>query len=223
MKRILAYVLFVTGFIPTLYAQGEEKEKRITVSGGPLVETNMTVFIHSGFTNGGSRMKAGLAIGGFANLNISRHFSVQGEMSIMSKHSDFDWNNGAGCYRYWGMEIPIYAMFHCPLRNGGRIYVGIGPYTNFGLDATFKDSNGKLDLYEKNAETGLPPMKESDTGFGIKAGYEFPCGLQVNASYKASISSIIDPNSSHVKMHPQTVSIGLAWRFGKQTCKTDRK
>lgn len=215
MKRILVYALFAAGFIPAIYAQGEEKEQRITVSGGPLVETNITGFIHSGFTDGSSRMKAGIAIGGFVNLSISQHFSVQGEMAFMHKHSDFDWESKGGCYRYWGVEVPVYAMYHHPLRNGGRIHIGIGPYTNFGLGATFKDGSEKLDLYEKNAETGLPPMKDSDTGFGIKAGYEFPCGLQVNASYKASVSNLIDSNSSHVKMHPQAVSVGLAWRFGK--------
>lgn len=215
MKKYLIYVLFAAGFVPAIYAQDKEKEQRITVSGGPLVETSMTGFIHSGFTNGSSRMKAGFSVGGFVNLGISQHFSVQGEMAFMHKHSNFGWEDNEGCYRYWGVEIPIYAMYHCQIRNGGRIYVGIGPYTNFGLDATFKDGNGKLDLYKKNAETGLSPMKDSDTGFSIKAGYEFSCGLQVNASYKASVSNLLDTNSSHVKMHPQAVCIGLAWRFGK--------
>lgn len=219
MKRIFAYILFATGFIPALYAQDAGKKQRITISGGPLVETNMSGFIHSGFTDGSSRMKMGISVGGFVNLCISQHFSVQGEMTFMHKHSDFNWETEGGCYRYWGVEIPIYAMYHYTLHNDGRIYIGIGPYTNFGLDATFKDSKGKLDLYEKNAETGLPPMKDSDTGFGIKAGYEFPCGLQVNASCKASICNIIDSNSSNVRMHPLTASIGIAWRFGKQTLK----
>ncbi|MGN0233349.1 MAG: outer membrane beta-barrel protein, partial [Bacteroidaceae bacterium] len=184
MKRV--YVLVIAGFMPALYAQSEEKEQRIMVSGGALVETNMTGFLHSGFTDGNSRMKAGFVIGGFVNLTVSHHFSVQGEMSVVRKHSDFSWDRGGGCYRYWGMEIPVYAMYRHPFRNGGQIYFGVGPYTNFGLDATFKDASGILDLYEKDATTGLPPMKDSDTGFGIKVGYEFSCGLQVNTSYKVS-------------------------------------
>lgn len=155
MKRMLVYALFVVGFISSTYAQGEEQKQRIIVSGGPLVETNVTGFIHSGFSDGNSRMKAGIAIGGFVNLSFSQHFSVQGEMVFMHKHSDFNEESKGGCYRYWGVEIPVYAMYHYPLRNGGRIYVGVGPYTNFGLDATFKDGNGKLDLIMQPSDFSL--------------------------------------------------------------------
>lgn len=58
-------------------------------------------------------------------------------------------------------------------------------------------------------------MKDSDTGFGVKVGYEFASGLQINASYKASVTNIMDANSSDVKMYPQYVSLGIAYRFGK--------
>lgn len=215
MKKILISIFLAMPFMPTLHAREHGQTQHVTVSGGPLVEMNTTGFIHSGFIDGASRMKTGITVGGFVNFCISHHFSIQGEMAFMHKHSDFHWESGGGCYRYWGMEIPVYAMYHSRLGNGGMIYAGIGPYTNFGLDAKFKNGGKELDLYEKDASTGLPPMKDSDTGFGIKAGYEFPCGLQLNASYKASISNVIDSNSSRVKMHPHTISFGVAWRFGK--------
>lgn len=219
MKRLLIICLIVAGYFQTLYAQEEEKVHTMIVSGGPMVEINLSGFAHSGYENGQSDMKLGLTVGGFLNLRVSSHFSVQGELSLTHKHSDFGWQGGSGCYRYWGMEIPVYAMYHHTLHSGGHIYIGIGPYTNLGFDATFDGVTGKLDLYEKDADTGLPPIKPSDTGFGIKVGYEFPCGLQLNASYKQSVSNLTDPNSSHVKMHPQILSLGLAWHFGKQTIK----
>lgn len=180
------------------------------------METSMTGFIHSGFTDGNCSMKTGFSAGGFANLGISRHFSVQGELSFQHRHSEFRWKHSSGCYRYWGVEIPIYAMYRCTFANGGGVHVGIGPYTNFGLDAMFKTASGKMDLYEKDKDTGLPPMKDSDTGFGIKAGYEFLCGLQLNVSFKTSVTNIIDTNSSQVKMRPMTFGAGVAYRFGKE-------
>lgn len=219
MKRLLTICLIVAGYIQAMFAEDNEKAHTMIVSGGPMVEVNLSGFAHSGYENGLSEMKPGLSVGGFVNLCVSPHFSVQGELSFTHKHSHFGWQDGSGCYRYWGMEIPVYAMFQHSMHHGGRIYIGVGPYTNFGLDAKFENDNGKLDLYEKDAYTGLPPMKSSDTGFGIKAGYEFPCGLQVNVSYKRSVSNLTDPNSSHVKMHPQTLSLGLAWHFGKPTIK----
>lgn len=180
------------------------------------METNMTGFIHSGFTDGNSSMKTSFSAGGFVNLGLSEQFSVQGELSFQYRHSEFGWEHSGGCYRYWGVEIPIYAMYRYMFTNGSGIHVGIGPYTNFGLDATFRTANGKMDLYEKDKDTGLPPMKDSDTGFGIKAGYEFPCGLQLNVSFKTSVTNLIDTNSSKVKMRPMTIGAGVAYRFGKK-------
>lgn len=113
------------------------------------------------------------------------------------------------------MEVPIYAFYHFNFNRGNRLYIGIGPYTNFGLGASFRQDGKKTDVYEKDKEKGLPIMKDSDTGFGVKVGYEFASGLQINASYKASVTNIMDANSSDVKMYPQYVSLGIAYRFGK--------
>lgn len=215
MKETKYSILLAMGLFPALLC-AREKEQKLALSGGPLVEMNATGFIHSGFTSGNSSMRTGLSVGGFLNLGISGHFSVQGEISFQYRHSEFGWENSGGCYRYWGVEIPVYAMYHHTLANGGRIHVGIGPYTNLGLDATFKTASGKKNLYEKAQDTGLPPMKDSDTGFSIKAGYEFRCGLQLNVSFRASVTNLIDSNSSEVKMYPIIIGAGVAYRFGKK-------
>ena len=68
---------------------------------------------------------------------------------------------------------------------------------------------------EKDSATGLPALCDSNTGFGIKLGYEFVSGFQINAIYKASVTNLLDENSSRIKMHPQTFSIGIAYRFAK--------
>lgn len=212
MKRTLisAWLLVAA----CMFADAQSKHTTV-LSGGPLLETNLSGFIHSGFERGNSKMKAGVTAGGFAELSLSDHFSIRGEMGFQYKHSRFGWNNESGCYSYWGMEIPIYVTYNFSLCNEQRFYLGIGPYTNFGLSAHFKNGDKSVNLYEKDINTGFPPMKDSDTGFGIKAGYEFSCGMQINIGYKVSVSNIIDANSSNVKMNPQTLSIGVAYRFGK--------
>lgn len=191
------------------------KEQKITFTGGPILELNTSDFIHSGIDDSRSKMKPGFSTGGFLNLGISKSFSVQGEMLFHYKTSDFEWSNRTGEYRYWGMEIPIYAMYHYYFSRGNRLHIGIGPYTEFGLGASFKYDGVEQDLYEKDGTTGLPAMCNSNTGFGIKVGYEFAFGLQLNATYKASVTNLLDANSSRIKMHPQTFSIGVAYRFGK--------
>lgn len=176
---------------------------------------NVSSFIHSGIGDSKSKMKFGFSTGGFLNLGISKSFSVQGEMLFHYKTSDFEWSNQTGEYRYWGMEIPVYAMYHYCFSKGNRLHIGIGPYTEFGLGASFKYGGIKQDLYEKDSATGLPALCDSNTGFGIKLGYEFVSGFQINATYKASVTNLLDENSSRIKMHPQTFSIGIAYRFAK--------
>ena len=72
-----------------------------------------------------------------------------------------------------------------------------------------------MDVYEKEESTGLPIMRDANTGFGIKVGYEFVSGLQINATYKVSVTNQLDANSSEVKIHPHVASLGIAYRFGK--------
>lgn len=212
MKRIL--IVIASAMFPVLlYAQ--EAQSKMNITGGPLVEANYMGFAHKGFDKGKSKMKMGFLAGGFLDIDVAHHFSIQGELSFVYRHSDFYWSNMGGCYSYWGIEIPVYAMYHIIVGNGGQLNLGLGPYTNFGADAKFITSKGQLDLYEKNNESGLAPMKGSDSGFAFKAGYEFSSGLQINVSLKMSVTNVIE-NSDKVKMFPASVGVSMAYRFGKK-------
>lgn len=218
-KEQVASILLMALCCAPMQAQGpdagREEEQKIKLTGGISAESNLSGFIHSGIDGGQSDMEWGAGLGGFLNLGISASFSIQGEMTIQYKSSGFAANNQPGDYRYWGMEIPIYAFYHFMLPKGNQLFIGIGPYTNFGLRASYRTNGEKIDVYAKDKDTDLPVMKDSDTGFGVKLGYEFASGLQITASYKASVTNIIDVNSSKAKMYPQTVSLGIAYRFGK--------
>lgn len=223
-KKYFIILLLAVGCMSALKAQPlsvvkketeSSKEQKIIFTGGPILEMNVSNFIHSGIGDSKSKMKFGFSTGGFLNLGISKSFSVQGEMLFHYKISDFEWSSQTGEYRYWGMEIPVYAMYHYCFSKGNRLHIGIGPYTEFGLGASFKYGGIKQDLYEKDSATGLPALCDSNTGFGIKVGYEFVSGFQINATYKASVTNLLDENSSRIKMHPQTFSIGIAYRFAK--------
>lgn len=216
-QRFMIMAVVLVGCTATAHAQEElpHKTQSLTITGGVILETNVSGFFHSGVDGGNSRMKAGASAGGFLNLEIIRSFSVQGEMLIHYRHSGFDWGGMPGEFQYWGIEIPIYAMYHIGLKRGGQFHFGIGPYTEFGLDATYKRNGQKGDLYEKDEANDLPILRDSNTGFSMKIGYEFLSGLQLNATYKASVTNLLDANSSRVKMHPHAISIGVAYRFGK--------
>lgn len=222
-KRIIT-IVFALVCVYTSYAQSSEvpnsqkqsqEKQKIVFTGGATLESNVSGFFHSGVENGSSIMKAGFSVGGFLNLGITQSFSVQGEMQIHCKNSEFEWGTQKGDFSYWGIEIPIYAMYHYVFPKGNRLHIGVGPYTEFGFDAKFKHEGIKADLYQKDGNTGLPVLQESNTGFGIKIGYEFISGFQINGSYKTSISNLLDANSSRIKMYPYAISVGVAYRFRK--------
>lgn len=217
-KQIISF-LFVGLSCASIQAQDlnavQEKGQKIRLTGGVIAESNLSGFIYSGIDDGNADMGMGAGLGGFLNLGISKSFSIQGEMTFQYKSSDFTLGRQSGDYRYWGVEIPMYVFYHFMLPKGNQLFIGVGPYTNFGLGASYKKDGEKIDVYEKDKNTGLPAMKDSDTGFGVKIGYEFTLGLQISASYKASVTNIIDANSSKAKMHPQVISLGIAYRFGK--------
>lgn len=192
-----------------------EKKPYTAITGGALVEANVTGFFHSGIGGGASRMKPGLSAGGFLNFGIVRSFSVQGEMIFHYKHSNFEWDGQIGKFLYWGVEIPIYAFYHIELRKGERMSFGFGPYTEFGFGASFKHDGIKNNLFETDESSGLPVLRDSNSGFGIKASYEFPSGLQLNVAYKASITNLLDANSNTANMYPHALSVGIAYRFRK--------
>lgn len=223
-KRTFAIIVFALVCVGTTYAQSEaitvseppsQEKQNIVFTGGAILEGNLSGFFHSGIKDGNNVMKAGFSLGGFLNLGVIRSFSVQGEMLFHYKNSEFEQGSQRGDLVYWGVEIPVYAMYHYTFSRGGCLQVGIGPYTEFGFDAKFKHGGKEADLYEKDGSTGLAAFQESNSGFGAKVGYEFVSGFQINASYKASISNLLDANSSQVKIHPHAISIGVAYRFGK--------
>lgn len=45
-----------------------QTEQRLALTGGLLVETNLSGFFHSGVNSGNSKMKPGAGAGGFLNL-----------------------------------------------------------------------------------------------------------------------------------------------------------
>lgn len=218
MKMIVC-LLFAASFASASVAQdvgGDKKgEQKIKFTGGPIVEMNASGFIHLGIAGGRSEMEIGANVGGFLDMGIADWFSVQCGMVFQYKTSRQSWRQESGRFEYVGVEVPVYAMFHVPLRGGGRFSVGVGPYTDFGFSASYKVGGHSLDVYEKNDATGLPAMKDNDTGFGFKLGYEFNSGLQVNATYRVSVTNVIDANSNKAKMYPQAMSVGVAYRFGK--------
>ena len=207
-------VLWLFLFCFAFVVQAQDEPRKLRFSGGPKVELNMSKYSLSRHSGVESVMRAGVTAGGFLQLDVSTCFVVRAELLYHYKNSYIkaEENNRI---RYWGMEIPIYAMYVWNCGHGHRIYIGAGPYTEFGFSATAWFRGKKIDLYAIDPDNDVSAMRDSNTGFAFAAGYEMPCGLQFNMTYKISISNVLDANSNKFSFYPMTMSVGIAYRFGK--------
>lgn len=189
------------------------KEQKIKVSGGPYIAFLSSGFIHPHIEGGGSRTGHGVGLGGFLDMGIKTWFSIQFEMMSGYGQSYFTRPEEKGRFIYWGLEIPLYAMFHIHLKDRSMFNIGIGPFTDFGLSGIYRVNGFGHDVYIRDKATGLSTMKDNYSGIAVKAGYEFRFGLQLNCCCRTSLNNVLDENSSRMSMFPYAASLEIAYRF----------
>jgi opacity protein-like surface antigen len=212
-KKILTAIIIAGTGMANISAQNDFKKESL-LTGGLKLEANLSNFILSG-TSVTAKKNLGVTFGGFLNLDISKHFALQGELIYHYKSSDLSRDDEKNKFQYLGMEIPMYAVYQWKFKNRARLYAGLGPYTEFGFSARVKKDGKWIDLYKKNEATDMSIMFDTNSGFGLMAGYEFASGLQMNIGYKVSITNVLDANSASFSMFPQTISLGIGYRFGQ--------
>lgn len=214
MKRVLCSILVVLTVMCAVAQEEKKDEIRMQVSGGVKAEANLSQYImkpdYMVFNYG----NMGFTTGGFLRLELEKNFSVQGELLMHYKCSTLT-DSASYDLDYWGLEIPIYAMYTLRFKKGDSMNFGLGPYCEFGLKATLWEPTGKRNLYEPTRRDEIQAMAGSNSGFGVLIGYETTFGLQVNATYKISITNIVDANSNNVALYPMAASVGVAYRWGR--------
>lgn len=198
MKKTIAGIMMILGIgVTTVNGQN--------ITGGIKAEANLSNFILSDMSGVESKVGFGASLGGFAKFDLTKHFALQPELLVHFQTSKMKEAGVERDFQYWGMEIPVYAMGQWSTRSGDRFYAGLGPYIGLGFDARFKDPEEKL--YTNDV---LQPW---DFGFGAQVGYEFACGVQINAGYKLGVINALDTGKDDATMLPQRVSLGVGFRF----------
>ena len=203
MKKTVIGLILILG----LTAGGANAQK---VTGGLKANANMSNFILSDINDLESKMKAGGSLGGFVTFDLGGKFALQPELLLNMNSSEFKNAGVKGDFTYWGLEAPIYLLGKIDAGDD-RVYLGVGPYIGLGLSAQNKVGGTKYNLYEKN-EAGDMLMQRFDFGFGAMATYEFNFGMFISGSYRIGVVNALD-SDSRGKMLPQTVSVGIGYKF----------
>lgn len=204
------------------------------VTGGVLLNGNVSNFI---ITNAGGTMssylRAGLEVGGFLDFYITKHMAILVAPALTMQQNHFSaYNIENNKLISLGMDVPVYFMGRFGNMQKGYIQFGGGLFTHF----VFADNLGKKMTYSPDGHVDLDEeakryeyeqkymdlLKLHNNHFGVCAivGYEFPIGIQINASYRVSLSDIAtyysenkDTDLAKARLYPQNISLGLAYRF----------
>lgn len=214
MSKKIFLVGALLGCMVQVNAQGIVKKIMANLYGGPKIEANASNFLFSDIDGAKSKLNIGGAVGGFLGVRMSEHFAIQEDFLVYYRASQFQrTGTPEGDFKNIGAEMTFYAMGNWQLGNG-RIQLGAGPFADYGINAKYKVDGNETDLYEKDND-GKTPLKRLNAGVGATIGYEFGCGLQINASYKLGLLNALDAQKDNATFRPSIISLGLAYRLGK--------
>lgn len=208
-RKALIGVIFIGFCFTPVIAQNPMRK----LSCGFKAEGNISNFFISGIPDVKSSIGFGTAFGGFVKFDISEHFAIQEDVFILYKASTLKKGDIKGEYEYGGIEIPIYAMWQWNKNEGQRLYLGVGPYAEWGLNTIIKIGKSEIDLYKKNETTNKAYMEKLAFGFATTIGYEFRDGTQVNAGYKIILTNVLEKDKDKASMYSNMLSVGVAYRF----------
>jgi len=210
MKKIILSVALLMGLgVANMSAQGLNSFLEERFSGGLKLEGNGTNFLLSDMPGSKSEIGFGGTFGGFIKIDLSENFAIQEDILFSYSSSKLKQDMVEDTYEYFGVNVPIYFIGQWKTASGGRFYGGVGPYFGVGFQAKLKDSD--IDLYKKQ-DGNDPFLKRINFGGAAQVGHELPNGLQFNVSYRIGANAL-DAGKDDSKMLPQTVSLGLGYRF----------
>ena len=196
---------------------------QLQAKGGVRLDANMSHFILLDFDEAGSRKGRGnskrnqrgfgLSVGGYGKVDITNFFALRSEVLLHYKTSKLDEKKFGvkANYQYFGVEIPIHALFQA---NNRRCFIGTGAYFGFGIDARYKFNNkDDLNLYKKyNGQKS--ELNRFDFGIASIVGHEFfNTRLQLVITCKVGLINLLNANKDNARMRLHTLSLGLGYRL----------
>ena len=224
MKRLFLIASLLLGFA--------NSQIHSEVTGGIKVDGNLSNFILSDpySENASSKFGMGFSAGGFAKFEFFNKIALQPELLLQFRNSTIKQKTPIDNkdpdiiyipeidYQYFGVEVPLYAMYQSNLESGSKVIFGVGPYLGFGITAKQKLNieNGnvmEVDLYQEfNGQKSN--MQRFDFGVGVNVAYEFNfMPIQVGLTWKLGLTNVVNHSDDIYSMKNHSFSLGLGYRF----------
>lgn len=201
----------------------DQEQQPKVVSGGVLAAANISNFIIRNDEGGliSSHMKIGCQFGGFLHFRVTKHFAIEGQLSITAEQNRFKDGEANNLLWSFGMDLPVYFMGHYGNMENGYLQFGAGPFTHFTFASNIKGAYNNNDAVLQQAETEKENQQYglhgNHSGLAATVGYEFPIGIQINAYYMVSLSDIFtyyqQNNNMNPGVYPQRIALGIGYRW----------
>ncbi|MBK0382594.1 PorT family protein [Pedobacter sp. SD-b] len=138
---------------------------------------------------------------GYADVPMSRYFSIQPGISLQGKGAKY-YENGNNQVEdnVLAIEIPVNLLANLPA-GLGRFYLGAGPYAGFNVAGQRKTTIGNATTKDdlKFGNSNSDNLKALDFGFNFLAGYQLNSGLNFGAGYGLGLTNLTPTSTSSTK------------------------
>jgi hypothetical protein len=209
MKKILLSLVAVA-LLGTANAQ---------ISFAPELGLNLAnMSIKSGGTSMSTSMKAGLAVGGIADIGFTDNLSLQPGIFYVMNGCNFS----GGSYNVGTIQVPINVIYKLGEEGGNRFFFGAGPFIGFNMSAKAKagSTSTTIDIGTDKTKDGLKPL---DFGVGVNLGYMLANGLFFRAHYQMGLANLDPISDADNTAKSSAVGVTAGYFFGKKGKKMGHK
>jgi len=143
--------------------------------------------------------KAGLAIGGVADMGITENIYFQpGFFYVMNGVKlTAGYETAGGVWNINTLAIPLNFEYKTGETGGNRFFIGTGPYIGYNISASYKyDDNTTYGYYASSGNlkignsAGKYNIKPLDLGWGINTGYLLANGFYLRLRYQMGFTNL---------------------------------
>jgi hypothetical protein len=149
------------------------------------------------------KFQPGVAGGVFANLTVSKQFSVQPELLFSMEGSKYEESGDKLMYKTNYLNIPVMAQYNNP----SGFYAETGPQIGFLMSAKADDGTNTTDIKDS--------FKSINFSWALGAGYKLANGFGFGARYNFGLANVADESDTDVKLGGFHVGVFYTFTNGK--------
>jgi hypothetical protein len=151
--------------------------------------------------------RTGINLGVHARTAASDQIDVQAGLSYSQQGADYSESMFSGKYKLDYLNIPIMARFNV----ADGFVLQAGPQIGFLMSAKDEYDDYEGESVEEDVKEYL---KGTDFGINLGAGYQFPGGFGIDATYNLGLTNIADsPDLSDVNWKHGVIQLRLSYAF----------